>query len=55
MQADAAARIAGKDGIGKAAERGDVAAVHDYLIADASCMNMPSMYRYALDQPGLHF
>ena len=38
MQAAAAARVAGKDGILKAAERGDVAAVQDYLIADASCV-----------------
>jgi hypothetical protein len=37
-QAAAAARVAGKDGIHKAAERGDVAAVQDYLIADASCV-----------------
>jgi hypothetical protein len=37
-QAAAAARVAGKDGIHKAAERGDVAAVLDHLIADASCV-----------------
>jgi phage gp29-like protein len=37
-QAAAAARVAGKDGILKAAERGDVSAKQDYLIADASCM-----------------
>ena len=39
VQAAAAARVAGKDGIHNAAERGDVAAVQDYLIADASGVN----------------
>jgi hypothetical protein len=38
VQAAARARVAGKDGIHKAAEQGDVAAVQDYLIADASCV-----------------
>jgi hypothetical protein len=39
VQAAAAARVAGKDGIYNAAGRGDVAAVQDYLTADASCVN----------------
>ena len=46
MQAAAQARVAGKDGIYKAAEQGDVAAVQDYLIADASCMNRRDGYGY---------
>jgi hypothetical protein len=46
VQAAARARVAGKDGIHKAAERGDVAAVQDYLIADASCLNQPGSYGY---------
>ncbi len=41
MQAAAKARVASKGGIYNAAERGDVAAVQDYLIADASCVKQP--------------
>jgi hypothetical protein len=45
VQAAATARIAGKSGIHNAAYRGDAAAVHDHLIADARCVNMKnSMY-----------
>ena len=39
LQADAAARIAGKSGVIAAAESGDVADVLSYLIADANCVN----------------
>ncbi len=53
VQAAVQARVAGKDGIAKAAERGDVAAVQDYLIADASCVNQPggSYGRYDCTPP----
>jgi len=37
----AQARVAGKGGIHEAAKRGDMAAVQDHLIADASCLNQP--------------
>ncbi len=47
MQAAAQARVAGKDGIGNAAAADDFAAVQDYLIADASCMNQPGSYGHA--------
>jgi hypothetical protein len=52
-QAAAAARVAGKGGIHKAAERGNVATVQDYLIADASCMDQPDgqWIRYNLTPP----
>jgi hypothetical protein len=50
-QAAAQARVAGKDGIHKAAERGDVAAVQDYLTADASCVNQRCEYRYGWTPP----
>ena len=39
MQAAAAARVVGKDGIHKASEQGDFAAVQDYFLLDASCVN----------------
>ena len=39
LQADAAARIAGKSGVIAAAASGDVADVLSYLIADANCVN----------------
>ena len=39
LQADAAARIAGKSGIRSAATRGDVADVLSFLIARANCVN----------------
>ncbi len=39
LQAAAAHRIAGKDGVITAAESGDVADVLSYLIADANCVN----------------
>ena len=39
LQADAAARIAGKRGVIDAAARDDVADVLSYLIADANCVN----------------
>ena len=39
LQADAAARIAGKSGVIAAAESGNVADVLSYLIADANCVN----------------
>jgi hypothetical protein len=39
LQADAAARIAGKSGIIAAAESGDVADVLSCLIADTNCVN----------------
>ena len=39
LQADAAARIAGKSGVIDAAESGNVADVLSYLIADANCVN----------------
>jgi hypothetical protein len=39
VQAAAAARVADKDSIHEVARRGDIAAVQDYLIADASCVN----------------
>ena len=45
-QAAATARVAGKGGIHKAAERDDAAAVRDYLILDASCTNKPDEYKY---------
>jgi hypothetical protein len=51
VQAAARARVAGKDGIHKAAERGDVAAVQDYLIADASCAGELGFYRYDWTPP----
>ena len=43
LQADAAARIAGKSGIFDAAESGNVADVLSYLIADANCVNERDM------------
>jgi hypothetical protein len=49
-QAAAIDRVSGKDGIHKAAERGDIAAVQDYLIADASCVHF---YRYDCTPPCL--
>ena len=39
LQADAAARIAGKNGVIDAARSGAVADVLSYLIADANCVN----------------
>jgi hypothetical protein len=39
LQADAAARIAGKSGVAAAAGSGDIADVLSYLIADATCVN----------------
>ncbi len=39
LQADAAARIAGKSGVIDAAANGNVADVLSYLIADANCVN----------------
>ncbi len=39
LQADAAARIAGKSGVIAAAQSDDVADVLSYLIADANCVN----------------
>jgi hypothetical protein len=39
LQADAAARIAGKRGVIAAAKSGNVADVLSYLIADANCVN----------------
>jgi hypothetical protein len=39
LQADAAARIAGKSGVDAAAESGDVADLLGFLIADANCVN----------------
>ena len=39
LQADAAARIAGKSGVFDAAESGNVADVLSYLVADANCVN----------------
>ena len=39
LQADAAARIAGKSGVFAAAESGNVADVLSYLVADANCVN----------------
>ena len=39
LQADAAARIAGKSGVIAAAARGNVADVLSYLVADANCVN----------------
>ncbi len=39
LQADAAARIAGKSGVIAAAKSGNVADVLSYLIADANCLN----------------
>ena len=39
LQADAAARIAGKNGVIVAAKSGAVADVLSYLIADANCVN----------------
>jgi hypothetical protein len=39
VQAVAAARVADKGGFREAIERDDVAAVQDYLIADASCVS----------------
>ncbi len=39
LQADAAARIAGKSGVIDAARSGDVDDVLSYLIADANCVN----------------
>ncbi|MFN9957825.1 MAG: hypothetical protein ACK55I_32365, partial [bacterium] len=39
LQADAAARIAGKSGVIAAAKSGNVADVLSYLIADANCVN----------------
>jgi hypothetical protein len=39
LQADAAARIAGKSGVVDAAKSGNVADVLSYLIADANCVN----------------
>ena len=39
LQADAAARIAGKSGVIVAAESGNVADVLSYLVADATCVN----------------
>ena len=39
LQADAAARIAGKSGVIAAAESGNVADVLSYLVADANCVN----------------
>ena len=39
LQADAAARIAGKSGVIVTAESGDVADVLSFLIADANCVN----------------
>ena len=51
VQAAAQARVAGQDGIHNAAERGDVAAVQDYLIADASCVNQPGRFRYDCTPP----
>jgi hypothetical protein len=39
LQADAAARIAGKRGVIVAADSGDVADVLNYLVADANCVN----------------
>jgi hypothetical protein len=39
LQAAAAARIAGKDGVISVAKSGDVADVLSYLIADANCVN----------------
>ena len=39
LQADAAARIAGKSGVIAAAVSGDVADVLSFLIADANCVN----------------
>ncbi len=56
MQAAAQARVAGKDGIHKAAERGDVAAVQDYLILDTSCVNQREgdYFRSTGRRPPLH-
>ena len=55
MQAAAKARVAYKDGIHKAAERGDIALVQDYLIADPSRVNKPGAfhpkYDYTLRTP----
>jgi hypothetical protein len=39
LQADAAARIAGKSGVIDAAASGNVADVLSYLTADANCVN----------------
>ncbi len=41
VQAAATARLAGKASIQHAAQRGDVAAVRDHVIADADCVNRP--------------
>jgi hypothetical protein len=48
LQAAAAARVADKCSIHEAARAGDVAAVRDYLIIDARCVDQPdgSLYRY---------
>ena len=46
MQDAAAARVAGLDGIHKAVQRGNVAAVRDYLIADIKCANVRGDYKY---------
>jgi ankyrin repeat protein len=45
LQAAAAARIAGKSGIGAAATSGDVADVLSYLITHANCLN--ELYSYS--------
>ena len=39
LQADAAARIAGKSGVIDAAGSGNVADVLSYLVSDANCVN----------------
>jgi ankyrin repeat protein len=49
LQAAAKARVAYKDGIHKAAERGDIVLVQDYLIADASRVNKPGAFHPKYD------
>ena len=49
VQAAAKARVAYKDGIHKAAERGDIALVQDYLIADPSRVNKPGAFHPKYD------
>ncbi len=54
MQAAAAARVAGKDGIHDAVVRGDVATVQDYLIADEideSCVDETDDCGYGYTPP----